>query len=60
MINPHMRDTGVDPGFQVRGGANGLQNLKKPGEPGDCVLYLYKYISNTVMIIICIYFKYDR
>ena len=36
------QDARADPGYEVRGGANGLKNLKTGG--------LYKYIKNTIFI----------
>ena len=46
------QDTRADPGFEVKGGANG-NGLEKPGDG-----VLYKHIQNT-LIFYSIYLKYD-
>ena len=46
----------ADPGFEVRGGANGLEDFETGGGGGgiwNTITYFIVYISNTI------YFKYD-
>ena len=59
----------ADPGFEVRGGANGLENLgrckmdwkieKKKKKTGGIVNIFQIYDYHSIYISITIYFKYD-